>query len=121
MREHISNRVSAAFTDAGAQQLKNITEPVPVYRLGPRSPELRSKDRPHAGETPALQSAVPALALSDKSSEAVPPLTNMSADPEQEFFADGLAEDVITALSRYRSLFVTAGNSSFTYKAAPSM
>jgi len=58
----------------------------------------------------------PALALPDKPSVAVLPFTNMSTDPEQEFFGDGVAEDVITALSRYPSLFVIARNSSFTYK-----
>ena len=58
----------------------------------------------------------PSLALPDKPSVAVLPFTNMSADPEQEFFADGIAEDVITALSCYPSLFVIARNSSFTYK-----
>ena len=57
-----------------------------------------------------------ALALPDKPSVAVLPFTNMSSDPEQEFFADGIAEDVITALSRYPSLFVIARNSCFTYK-----
>jgi adenylate cyclase len=56
------------------------------------------------------------LPLPDKASIAVLPFTNMSSDPEQEFFADGIAEDVITALSRYPSLFVIARNSSFTYK-----
>ena len=58
----------------------------------------------------------PSLALPDKPSVAVLPFTNMSADPEQEFFADGITEDVVTALSRYPSLFVIARNSSFTYK-----
>lgn len=62
------------------------------------------------------KSAVPALALPDKPSVAMLPLTNMSGDPEQEFVSDGIAEDVITALSRYPSLFVIARNSSFTYK-----
>ena len=66
-------------------------------------------------KTPAAP-AQPALPLPDKPSVAVLPFTNMSADPEQEFFADGIAEDVITALSRYPSLFVIARNSSFTYK-----
>src|SRR5439155_18499002 len=66
-----------------------------------------------AGGTPAIQ---PMLALPDKPSIAVLPFANMSNDPEQEFFADGIAEDVITALSRYPSLFVIARNSCFTYK-----
>jgi adenylate cyclase len=58
----------------------------------------------------------PSLPLPDKPSVAVLPFTNMSSDPEQEFFSDGIAEDIITALSRYPSLFVIARNSSFTYK-----
>src|SRR5207245_4430114 len=62
------------------------------------------------------KSEVPQLALPDKPSVAVLPFTNMSGDPEQEFVSDGVAEDVITALSRYPSLFVIARNSSFTYK-----
>ena len=60
--------------------------------------------------------AAPALALPDKPSIAVLPFQNMSGDPEQEYFADGMVEDIITALSRFKSLFVIARNSSFTYK-----
>jgi adenylate cyclase len=103
VREHVGTRLAAAFTDAGAQQVKNIAEPVHVFRvaaLGPARPNERAT----------------ALPLPDKPSVAVLPFTNMSADPEQEFFADGIAEDVITALSRYPSLFVIARNSCFTYK-----
>jgi TolB-like protein len=103
VREHIGTRLAAAFADAGPQQVKNIAEPVHVFRvaaLGPAQPS----------EPPA------ALPLPDKPSVAVLPFTNMSGDPEQEFFADGIAEDVITALSRYPSLFVIARNSCFTYK-----
>jgi adenylate cyclase len=68
--------------------------------------------------TPAISPAetTPTLALPDKPSVAVLPFANMSSDPEQEFLADGIAEDVITALSRYPSLFVIARNSTFTYK-----
>jgi adenylate cyclase len=103
VREHIGTRVAAAFTGAGAQQVKNIAEPVHVFRvaaIGAAQP----------AEPPA------ALPLPDKPSVAVLPFTNMSGDPEQEFFADGIAEDIITALSRYPSLFVIARNSCFTYK-----
>ena len=60
--------------------------------------------------------SMPSLPLPDKPSVAVLPFVNMSSDPEQEFFSDGIAEDIITALSRYPSLFVIARNSSFTYK-----
>src|SRR6202043_4031191 len=70
-----------------------------------------------AGETPAVQpGAPPALPLPDKPSIAVLPFANMSGDPEQEYFADGMVEEIITALSRIRWLFVIARNSSFTYK-----
>ncbi len=111
VREHVGTRVAATFTDIGAQQVKNIAEPVHVFRVGPRA------SRPHAAGTAAVQ-PMPAgpLALPDKPSIAVLPFANMSNDPEQEFFADGIAEDVITALSRYPSLFVIARNSCFTYK-----
>src|SRR6185437_12297255 len=103
VREHVGTRVIAAFTDAGAQQVKNIAEPVRVFRVAP----LR------AASAVGLLTAPP---LPDKPSVAVLPFTNMSADPEQEFFADGIAEDIITALSRYPSLFVIARNSSFSFK-----
>jgi adenylate cyclase len=111
VREHVGTRIAAAFTDIGAQQVKNIAEPVHVFRVGPLA------SRPHAAGTAAVQ-PMPAgpLALPDKPSIAVLPFANMSNDPEQEYFADGIAEDIITALSRYPSLFVIARNSCFTYK-----
>ena len=106
-RDHIGNKLPLAFDDLGEQQVKNIPEAIRVYRIGPRP------SRPHAGETPTVQ---PALALPDKPSIAVLPFQNMSGDPEQEYFADGMVEEIITALSRIRWLFVIARNSSFTYK-----
>ena len=87
----------------GEQNLKNIAQPVRVYRVGP------------GHGTPAT-AAMPALALPDKPSIAVLPFKNMSGDPEQEYFADGMADEIITALSRFRGLFVVARTSSFTYK-----
>jgi TolB-like protein len=87
--------------DLGEQQLKNIAAPVHVYNVrltGPAAPAPRG------------------LALPDKPSIAVLPFNNMSGDPEQEYFADGMVEDIITDLSRFRNLFVIARNSSFTYK-----
>ncbi len=104
VREHVGARVVASYTDAGAQQVKNIAEPVRVFRVAPASGPV------------ALDILTAPPPLPDKPSVAVLPFTNMSADPEQEFFADGVAEDIITALSRYPSLFVIARNSSFTYK-----
>jgi adenylate cyclase len=104
---HARDKVPFDVEDAGEQTLKNIARPVHVYRIiidpGRRRPA-----------TPKPE--VPTLALPDKPSVAVLPFTNMSGDPEQEFVSDGVAEDVITALSRYPSLFVIARNSSFTYK-----
>jgi TolB-like protein/class 3 adenylate cyclase len=111
-RDHIGNKLPLAFDDLGEQQVKNIPEAIRVYRVGPRP------SRPHAGETPAvLPLPEPAaLPLPDKPSIAVLPFANMSGDPEQEYFVDGMVEEIITALSRIRWLFVIARNSSFTYK-----
>jgi TolB-like protein len=95
-----------AFTDLGAQQVKNIGEPVRAFALGV--------------ERLAIVTAFPdtsaPLSLPDRPSIAVLPFQNMSGDPEQEYFADGMVEDIITGLSRSKSLFVIARNSSFTYK-----
>ncbi|RUV04527.1 MAG: adenylate/guanylate cyclase domain-containing protein [Mesorhizobium sp.] len=98
---HVRGKVKLGFDDLGEQQLKNIAERVRIYRLRP--------DREAA-------MARPALALPDKPSIAVLPFTNMSGDPEQEYFSDGMVEDIIAALSRVRSFFVIARNSSFAYK-----
>jgi TolB-like protein len=103
---HARDKVSFEVEDAGEQTLKNIARPVHVYRI-----IIESSRRP---ATPKPE--IPSLALPDKPSVAVLPFTNMSGDPEQEFVSDGIAEDVITALSHYPSLFVIARNSSFTYK-----
>jgi len=100
----VRGKIAAKFADIGEQNLKNIARSLRVYRIIPAA----------AREQLAAPSAT--LPLPDKPSIAVLPFTNMSADPEQEYFADGIAEDVITALSRYPSLFVIARNSSFTYK-----
>src|SRR5258708_37807011 len=86
----------------GNQQLKNIARPVRAYRA-------RIVDVPASGTSASL------LPLPDKPSIAGLPFTNMSGDPEQDYFADGMAEDIITALSHFRQLFVIARNSSFTY------
>ena len=85
----------------GEQQLKNIARPVRVFRVGLSG---------------AAHADAPSLPLPDKPSIAVLPFQNMSGDPEQEYFADGMVEEIITALSRMRWLFVIARNSSFTYK-----
>ena len=95
-----------AFTDLGAQQVKNIEEPVRAFAVSATSGSAIDG---------YATTSVP-LPLPDKPSIAVLPFQNMSGDPEQEYFADGIVEDIITALSRFRSLFVIARNSSFTYK-----
>ncbi len=99
--DHVRNKVKVAFEDLGAQTVKNIAEPIRTYRV-----QLGS----------ATASIRPTLALPDRPSIAVLPFQNMSGDPEQEYFADGIVEEIITALSRFKSLFVIARNSSFTYK-----
>ena len=107
-------RLDLKVHDLGQTQLKNIVEPVRVYSLQvglPAQAKAASPDEPTTQEKPA-----PHLALPDKPSIAVLPFQNMSGDPEQEYFADGMVEDIITALSRARWLFVIARNSSFTYK-----
>jgi adenylate cyclase len=103
VHDHVRDRLPFAFEDLGEQQVKNIARPVRVYRV---------RDAGPAAETPPAQP----LPLPDKPSIAVLPFANMSGDPEQEYFADGMVEEIITALSRIRWLFVIARNSSFTYK-----
>ncbi len=102
----VRGKVDVGFEDQGNQNLKNITEAVRVYRVVIGDDET----------LPAMTAKYESLALPNKPSIAVLPFQNMSGDPEQEFFADGMAEDIITGLSRYRWFFVIARNSSFTYK-----
>ncbi len=97
----VRGKLDLVFEDAGLQTLKNIAQPVQVWRW--------------AANGAAAAPSVP-LTLPDKPSIAVLPFQNLSGDPEQEYFADGMVEDIITALSRFKSLFVIARNSSFTYK-----
>jgi adenylate cyclase len=109
-QRQVRGKVDISFDDMGPQTLKNIAEPMRAWRA-----RLGVADPP---ATPASPSPIAArvLALPDKPSIAVLPFQNMSGDPEQEYFADGMVEDIITALSRFKSLFVIARNSSFTYK-----
>jgi adenylate cyclase len=104
VRGDASGKLDLPFEDMGRQQLKNIARPSRVFRV--------RADR--AGEAASVSQPFPALP--DKPSIAVLPFQNMSGDPEQEYFADGMVEEIITALSRIRWLFVIARNSSFTYK-----
>jgi adenylate cyclase len=102
-------RLDLAFEDLGEQQLKNISRPVRAYRVR----QTGEGSAPGAWARAAEHAAPP---LPDKPSIAVLPFTNLSGDPEQEYFADGMVEEIVTALSRIRWLFVIARNSSFTYK-----
>jgi len=106
VHDHVRDRLPFVFEDLGEQQVKNIAQPVRVYRV---------RDANSAGKSPAPPPP-PVLPLPDKPSIAVLPFQNMSGDPEQEYFADGMVEEITTALSRIRWLFVIARNSSFTYK-----
>jgi TolB-like protein/class 3 adenylate cyclase len=103
VQEDAAGKLDLVFEDLGEQQLKNITRPIRAYRLV-------------TAPGPAVTRAVFCPSLPDKPSMAVLPFANMSGDPEQEYFADGMVEEIITALSRIRWLFVIARNSSFTYK-----
>jgi adenylate cyclase len=98
-----------SFVDLGLQQVKNIQEPIRAYQVGGPS-ETREAASARVAEA---ESPPP---LPDKPSIAVLPFENMSGDPEQEYFADGMVEEIITALSRFKWLFVIARNSSFTFK-----
>src|SRR6516165_4712994 len=106
VRDNVRDKLDYTFEDLGEQQVKNIARPVRVYRVWDRAASIEQ----------VLHVSPAPLPVPDKPSIAVLPFANMSSDAEQEFFADGIAEDVITALSRYPSLFVIARNSSFTYK-----
>jgi adenylate cyclase len=99
----VRGKIDVKFQDSGEQELKNIARPVRVYQLRPEAP-------------PAPGKAASGLALPDKPSIAVLAFQNMSGDAEQEFFADGIAEDIITALSKAHWLFVIARNSAFSFK-----
>jgi len=100
----VRDHLDVAFDELGERELKNIARPVRIYRL--RMPT----------ESKAASALSAALQLPDKPSIAVLPFLNMSGDPEQEYFADGIVEDILTGLSRLRWLFVIARNSSFSYK-----
>jgi len=103
VHDQVRDRLPFVFEDLGEQQVKNIARPVRVYRVRDASPK-------------APAPTAPPLPLPDKPSIAVLPFANMSGDPEQEYFVDGVVEEIITAISRLPWLFVIARNSSFAYK-----
>jgi adenylate cyclase len=104
VRDYVGNKLDLIFRDKGDQQLKNIAVPVRVYDVVLEP--VAAKEASGSG----------ALLGADKPSIAVLPFTNMSGDPEQEYFSDGIAEDIITDLSKISNLFVVGRNTSFTYK-----
>jgi adenylate cyclase len=109
VRDHVGNRLDLTFEDMGEQTLKNIERPIRVYHVSVDSPAvLGSKDE----EPTQHQQLV-------KPSVVVLPFNNMSGDPEQEYFSDGITEDIITDLSNVSGLFVVARNTAFTYKGKP--
>lgn len=122
MHDAVASRLRAGFEDRGNLELKNIGRPVRAYRVTWSATDWSGKvDQASATSTVAEASTAAARLsapppLPDKPSIAVLPFTNMSDDPEQEYFTDGMTEDIITEVSRFRELFVIARNSTFTYK-----
>jgi TolB-like protein/class 3 adenylate cyclase len=108
VQEDAEGRLDVGFVDEGLQQLKNIARPVRVFRVALDPDSAVSDAPPIAPAMPVSSTEIPSI--------AVLPFQNLSTDPEQDFFADGIVDDIIVGLSRYRSLFVIARNSSFTYK-----
>src|SRR5207302_7153615 len=104
VRDHIGNRLDLTFEDMGEQTLKNIERPIRVYRV--------HLDTPAAAGTKDKKSA---LLEGEKPAIAVLPFNNMSGDPEQEYFSDGITEDIITDLSKVSGLLVIALNTAFTF------
>src|SRR5262245_5349165 len=105
VHDDVRDRLDAAFDDGGMQTLKNIARPIQVWRW-----------LPGTAVPPKPETMSATLPLPDKPSIAVLSFQNMSGDADQEYFADGITEDIITALSHFPSLFVIARNSSFAYK-----
>ena len=113
VRDQVRDKISLAFADLGEHQVKNIARPLRVYRVATSPPAAGSSPEATgatAGRSPAV------LPLPGRPSIAVLPFTNMSGDAEQDYFADGMVEDIITAMSRFKEFFVIARNSTFVYK-----
>jgi adenylate cyclase len=109
VHESLGNRIDVAFQDGGEVAVKNIRHPIRIWKWHPES-------EPVIAKSAAVETAQP---LPDKPSIAVLAFTNMSGDPEQEYFSDGISEDIITDLSKVSELDVIARNSTFTYKGKP--
>ena len=108
VRDQVGDRLDVGFEDLGEQQVKNIVKPVRVYRVGSVRPGGGGVE---VGKTPGKSAAKPSI--------AVLPFVNMSGDPQQEYFVDGLTEDILTELSRFRELLVISRNSVFVHKGKP--
>jgi len=115
VHEAVAGRVKATFDDLGSLMLKNIDRPVQAFSVAWKPSDWKLPVTSEVTVVSAIAPQMP-LPLPDKPSIAVLPFQNMSGDPDQEYFADGVVEDIITALSRFKSLFVIARNSSFAYK-----
>ncbi|MGH6981819.1 MAG: adenylate/guanylate cyclase domain-containing protein, partial [Stellaceae bacterium] len=116
--EQVRDKLDAVFADLGETELKNIARPVRVYAISPQNYSTTPRDARLVTEVASSEGkkAPHITALPDKPSIAVLPFQNMSGDAEQEYFADGMVEDIITGLARINWLFVVARNSSFAYK-----
>ena len=112
VRDHVRDRLDLAFEELGPLSLKNIVRPVEAFALRLDV----SATAPNVAERSVVKGTAEPLLLPDKPSIAVLPFINMSGDPEQEYFSDGIADEIITELSRNHSLFVIARNSSFSYR-----
>ena len=114
VRDQVGDRLEVAYQDLGEQQVKNISRPIRIFKV------VLNGDTAAASDPASAQPAAAAPAASPrKPSIAVLPFVNMSGDPEQEFFADGLTEDIITELSRFRELLVISRNAVFVHKGKP--
>src|SRR5215813_3930098 len=118
VQEAVIGRLKAMFDDLGNLSLKNIERPIQAFTVQWEPSDWRcpSSQPPEPPQEQRQQSSVEQLVLPDRPSIAVLPFQTFTVDPEQEYFADGVVEDIITALSRFKSLFVIARNSSFVYK-----
>ena len=111
--DQVRKMVDCTFEDMGEHRVKNIAEPIHVYKILCQAPATTESDD---GQEPAPAAVGRAPAAAEKPSIAVLPFVNMSADPEQEYFADGLTEDILTQLCRFKDLFLISRNSTFTFK-----
>jgi len=114
VHEHVGDLLDVILEDLGEQKVKNISQPVRTFRVGLGRPQVPSELE--ASEPPESDKGGLIMRATDRPSIAVLPFENMSGDPEQDYFGDGMAEDIITSLSRFRFCNVIARNSSFTYK-----